>query len=343
MCNVCWVNDHMYCRNMKRVAHELPRFCGCIHYIACEHYQPSSMSDHSKSMSLCWTNQRCSEKMPPSHGVVSAEDLLCDEDMLDSESDVSVDSTDATELLQIHLKSRADQIYRSLGVSELPRCKSPVMSTVPESTVVADDDDVVLTPEDYAAEIVVSADGNCVQDLSGIHLSSEAAVETFIAGGQIGEKLVEEEQHWSGNSDHVSSSMCLQASFDGTSPHEPPTNVKVHVCQVSDNRVVIKYPKYHSNPTDYVHLDVTFPNGATDEVVNSYVKNDVARFIREKKSDFSSYSPVSVTVVKDHKSSETTDSEPCVSVIASQRNGLQSPVNTVSSNFVAAESVQLID
>jgi len=339
MCNVCWVNDHMYCRNMRRVPHELPGFSGCIHYIACEHYQqscssvPASQGSYGKSMSLCWTNQRSDDKMPPSHRVVSAEDLLCDEDMLDSESDVSLDSTDGTELLQIHLKARADQIHRSLGVSELPRSYSPVMSAVPESVVVDEDDDVVLIPEDYAAEIVVSADDDCMQGLSEIHLSSET--------------LVEEERHCSGNSNresgyHASSSMCSLASFDGTSPHEPPINVKVHVCQVSDNRVVIKYPKYHSNPIEYVHLDVTFPNGATDEVVDSYVKNDVARFICGKKSDFSSDTRISVTVVKDQKS-ETAENEDSASVvqslIASQRNGLQSPVNAVSNNSVAAESV----
>ena len=39
MCRVCWVNDHMYCRNMKRIARSLPPFGGCIHYIPCKHFR----------------------------------------------------------------------------------------------------------------------------------------------------------------------------------------------------------------------------------------------------------------------------------------------------------------
>ena len=62
MCNVCCVNDHMYCHNMKRIARELPNFStGCIHYIPCEHFRQSAgiyqEPRGSNSMSLHWTNQ----------------------------------------------------------------------------------------------------------------------------------------------------------------------------------------------------------------------------------------------------------------------------------------------
>ena len=171
MCHVCWVNDHMYCCNMKRVARELPSFSGCIHYIPCEHFLASTASvstsaeSRGKSMSLRWTNLQTGGKVA-SHRVVSAEDLLCDEDMLESDSEMSADSVEGTELLQIQLKARTDQIFRSLGVRELPTIKSPSASSVPEPTVAAEDDDVMLMPEEYAAEVVVYADG----DLSLIHI-----------------------------------------------------------------------------------------------------------------------------------------------------------------------------
>jgi len=347
MCNVCWVNDHMYCRNMKRIARELPYFSGCIHYIACEHYRQSgasaftSQESRNSSMSLYWTNQQTGDKAP-SHGVVSAEDLLCDEDMLDSEPDVSSDSIDGTELLQIQLKARTDQIFRSLGVSELPKSRSPPpVPTAPEFTVVPDEDDVV-TPEEYAAEIVINADGKCVQDLTDIHLSSQATVKSVIASRQEGGTLCKDESRWRENCSHdpgynASHSTCSFTSFDGTSPHEPAVSVKVHVLPVSDNRVVIKYPKYRASPAEYVHLDVTFPDGATDEVVNSYIKNDVARFICEKKSDTASDIPLSVTVVKDRKALQRSDEEapvPIVSSVAESRcNGLQSAAEMVSDKF----------
>ena len=352
MCNVCWVNDHMYCRNMKRIARELPSFSGCIHYIACEHYRQPSMSaktahhSHidSHGMSVHWTNQRTGGKILPSHRVVSVEDLLCDEEMLDSETDVSDNSVDGTELLQVRLKARAEQILHSLGVSELPKTKpqQSVESTVAakdNDVVITHDDDPVITPEEYAAEVIINADGDSVTDVTEIHQLSEVPVETFTASRQDGETVVRSESRWcrtcSQESGHrIPCSTHSLASFDGTSPAEPPVNVTVHVLPVTDSRVVIKYPKYSSSPTEYVRLDVTFPNGATDEVVNSYVKNDVARFICEKKSDFTSEVPISVTVVTDSTSLQTTDEGDTVSVVESRHNGLQSPATMVSNKSI---------
>jgi len=324
MCNVCWVNDHMYCYNMKRVTQYLSNSAGCIHCVACEHYQQAGTSQAgSSSLSLHWTNQ------PSCHAqVVSADDLLCEEDMIDSESETSNDSIDGTELLQVQLKARAEQIFRSLGVTELPTCTA--VSTESQSTVlVSEDVDELIEPEEYAAELIVDADSECVQD------SSDA-----VLGALVGSKQETDELRWTRDCDQqqahcLSTSRCCLASFDGMSPREPSpsVNVKVHVHPVSENRVVIKYPKYHSSPSEYVHLDVTFPNGATDEVVNKYIRNDVARFICEKKPDLALDVPVSVTVVKDCKSSETT-SEDCRSVswssVEPYHNGRHSALNTVS-------------
>jgi len=265
-------------------------------------------------MSLHWSNQQhTNEKILPSNRVLSADDLLCDEVMLDSESDLSQDSIEGTELLQIQLKARADQIFRSLGVSEFPNCKSRPVPIITESAVVTEESDVALTPENYAAEVVFSADGNFVQDVTEIHRPSDTAQEADVVWRSENEILVDNRHQNGYNREamhYASSNTCSITSFDGTTPPEPsPASVKIHVCPISDSRVLIKYPKYSSSPTEYVHLDVTFPNGATDEVVNSYVENDVARFILEKKSDFSSDVPVSVTVVKDDKLLPSADKE----------------------------------
>ena len=287
-------------------------------------------------MSLHWTNLCTGYQALSSHKAVSAEDLLCDEDMLDSESDVSNDDVEDTDVLHIQLKARTDQIFRSLGVSELPRSKSPPM--YPQSVVVPEEDDVTLVPEEYAAEIVINTDGECVQDVTEIHSSSQAAVASAVAWRQGSETFAIDKLHWNGNHHqeprhNASSSICSLSSFDGTSPCEPPVDVKVHVRPISDNRVIIKYPKYHTSPTEYVHLDVTFPNGATNEVVSDYVRNDVARFICEKKSHFTPDVSISVTVVKDDKLSRTADEENSVRsvqhVTEFLHDGLQSAVNTV--------------
>lgn len=44
MCSVCWVNDHMYCKNMKRTTSDLPAIGGCIHCIPCFHYMQQDMT-----------------------------------------------------------------------------------------------------------------------------------------------------------------------------------------------------------------------------------------------------------------------------------------------------------
>jgi len=60
--------------------------------------------------------------------------------------------------------------------------------------------------------------------------------------------------------------------------------------------------------SEYVQIDVTFPDGATDEVVDNYVRNDVARFIRDSaKSEV----PLSVIVVKDDTATTPGEDEQC--------------------------------
>ena len=57
MCQVCWINDHMYCKNMKRVARDLPPCGGCLHYIPCYHYR--MIQDNSNYSHRWGQNGRC--------------------------------------------------------------------------------------------------------------------------------------------------------------------------------------------------------------------------------------------------------------------------------------------
>ena len=53
MCPICWINDHMYCRNMRRTARDLVPNGGCLHYIPCRHYKRvchSKAGSHPGSM-----------------------------------------------------------------------------------------------------------------------------------------------------------------------------------------------------------------------------------------------------------------------------------------------------
>ena len=55
MCNICWVNDHMYCKNMKRLERDLPYTGGCMHYVPCRHYmhlQEHTMVNKARFLSV---------------------------------------------------------------------------------------------------------------------------------------------------------------------------------------------------------------------------------------------------------------------------------------------------
>ena len=55
MCNICWVNDHMYCKNMKRLERDLPYTGGCMHNVPCRHYmhlQEHTMVNKARFLSV---------------------------------------------------------------------------------------------------------------------------------------------------------------------------------------------------------------------------------------------------------------------------------------------------
>ena len=174
MCMVCWINDHMYCKNMKRVARDLPPCGGCIHYIPCKHYRHLKDTQH-------YSRKRTQKFTPPSSNTaiksesatakaslgtptdyhktqLSADDLLCYEDMLESDSEPSSPDTPAgTEILQAQLKARACQIAQSLGVKRLSSLKE--VSCVPEVLPTEDksegDNGGHVDVCEYAAEVIL--------------------------------------------------------------------------------------------------------------------------------------------------------------------------------------------
>ena len=184
MCMVCWINDHMYCKNMKRVARDLPPCGGCIHYIPCKHYRhlkdmnnysrkkttklmPPSGDSNDKSLSATSNRNdaKTSQHTPTDFhkAQLSTDDLLCYEDMLESDSEPSSPDTPAgTEILKAQLKARASQIAKSLGVKRLSSLNNA--TSVPEVLALPTEDksegdwggevDVC----EYAAEVILFSD-----------------------------------------------------------------------------------------------------------------------------------------------------------------------------------------
>jgi hypothetical protein len=131
MCRICWINDHMYCKNMKRIARDLPPCGGCLHYVPCEHYRHLRESYLSTAVSTVVMRPFETLLNPLPQPMVSssddeedtgvsggkdtlevpvkyatcADDLLCHEIMLDSDHEHQ--HAEGTELLSAQLKARA--------------------------------------------------------------------------------------------------------------------------------------------------------------------------------------------------------------------------------------------
>ena len=90
MCNICWVNDHSYALNHKRLEEDIPYTGGCMHYVPCRHYR--HLGDQ-KSTVLCkfeyqksWINKLASKYFKDSRSC-SARSLVKDSDLAtDSDS-----------------------------------------------------------------------------------------------------------------------------------------------------------------------------------------------------------------------------------------------------------------
>ena len=174
MCMVCWINDHMYCKNMKRVARDLPPCGGCIHYIPCKHYRylkdmltysrkkitkMAPAIDKSASAAMSCGDVKASPT-DLNKAQISVDDLLCYEEMLESDSEPSSPDTPAgTEILKAHLKARASQIAKSLGVKRLSSLNSVVSEVMVAPT--EDKSDSERSEVDiceFGAEVILLSD-----------------------------------------------------------------------------------------------------------------------------------------------------------------------------------------
>ena len=77
MCNICWINDHMYCTNMKRLEQDLPYTGGCMHYVPCRHYmhlQEHKMVNKARFLSVRKWQELLAEKYFDSRPLVMEAD-----------------------------------------------------------------------------------------------------------------------------------------------------------------------------------------------------------------------------------------------------------------------------
>lgn len=94
MCSVCWVNDHMYCINMKRTTNDLPVIGGCIHHVPCFHYMQQGTTATHQLLSDGRCHSECHKLKSVSatgNGEIQEDlvgrhwndkDLICREEML---------------------------------------------------------------------------------------------------------------------------------------------------------------------------------------------------------------------------------------------------------------------
>jgi len=162
--------------------------------------EPLDQSRMKSTKSFRWNrNELISLDMQrPAHKVVSANDLLCEEVMPESDADSSNHSAEGTELLQIQLKARTAQIFQSLGVAELPHGKSPPL-VHPEVDLTADCDSEMLELTDIAAEVCVgegrSVDTvDCVGELGVLLCSPQATEENCVDDDQQSDVMIVPDQ-----------------------------------------------------------------------------------------------------------------------------------------------------
>lgn len=154
LCNVCWVNDHMYCIGMQKIESDLPKLGGCLHNTICEHYimkqkimeQPLDLSSKSQNLTADDKSDlnKSSRKRRYSEGSVSEMfsvkksrrrssceefvthtketpvDLTCRETLGESPTEPhSPEQPVGTESLRVQLRARASQIVKSLGFQDI--------------------------------------------------------------------------------------------------------------------------------------------------------------------------------------------------------------------------------
>lgn len=302
MCSVCWVNDHMYCKNMKRTTGDLPAFGGCLHYIPCYHYMQRESSTHYSPFHYrrCHSKQHRAEvrNAVPSTGRWSDEDLLCRERMSDFDSELcSSVFSDGTEILSVRLHNRADQIVRCLGVDHLPDCfdqshdrtgaNSETFETAPEE-VRAD-----IVPEEFGAEVFIeNPDDDLLlelglRNLGGVPENTSDSDPPRMETPENGRAEFEDQSEAPSLDDDCEPIVADKSAFKSPAASNARV-VCVQVQKLGSDRVVITYPKKFldscGEPDErlVVKKEVKFAAGADDKSIYEFLASEALRLVNEE-------------------------------------------------------------
>ncbi len=121
MCNICWVNDHAYALNHKRLEEDIPYTGGCMHSVPCRHYR--HLGDQKSSI-LCkfeyqksWINKLANKYFKDvsscsARSLVKDSDLATDSDGMEySEDELQLMEDDEGNLVAVASKSD-DQVCK---------------------------------------------------------------------------------------------------------------------------------------------------------------------------------------------------------------------------------------
>lgn len=294
MCSVCWVNDHMYCKNMKRTTGDLPAFGGCLHYIPCYHYM---MQRESLANQHPFHYRRCHPKQQGTMDQWSDEDLMCRERMSDFDSELSSSvSPEGTEILSVRLQNRADEIVRCLGVDRLPDCfdrshdRADTNSGTFEAVSEEVDDDIL--PEEFGAEVFIENPNDDFLLELGLKNLRDTPENISNSDPPGMEKPENEHDEFENQSETLSLDDHREPNIADKSTLKNPatSNVRVVCVQVQklgSDRVVITYPKKfsdncgESDEREVIKKEVKFPSGADEQSIYEFLAGEALRLVNE--------------------------------------------------------------
>lgn len=232
---------------------------------------------------------------------------MCREEMIDSDSESRSPVTpQGTEILGIQLKTREEQIIRSLGVDRLPESLAlhggaPTQSLRDLDKEEEEDCEVVV--EEYGAEVCVDSveEGDDLQAL-------KTEMEKVSLGNPISTSqsspVEERDGSWTvnGRSENVSE-VCVESCDIPTDstvyglpnelalPGHLSSNlcvIRVQVQKLDSDRVRVTYPKILEGRTPgddcggcFVQKEVQFPTGADEKSLNEFLAQEAVRLANE--------------------------------------------------------------
>lgn len=237
------------------------------------------------------------------------EDLMCREEMIDSDSEShSPIPPQGTEILGIQLKTRADQIIRSLGIERMPESLDRHDGVQVESSRDLDQeeeeekDDCNVVVEEFGAEL-------CIDNIEEDDNFQEHKIETqkdSLDDPSSASKLPSVEEHGSGlavngssenvsevfieNCDISSDNTVCGVPMEFASLHTSSNLcvIRVQVQKLDSDRVRVTYPKIlegHAPGDDcgscFVQKEVKFPTGADEKSLNEFLAQEAVRLVNE--------------------------------------------------------------